>query len=62
MRHAERPTEMLLEQQDANRKAARYRNPETGQRHFCHLKTFRAAFVKDMLAIRDELRRRRIRK
>ena len=56
---AERPTEMLRRQQNANRNAARFRHPETGRRHFCHLPTFRAAFVVDMLAIRAELHRRK---
>lgn len=58
MRHKDRPTDMLLRQQQANRNAARYRNPETGQRHFCHLPLFRWAFVIDMLLIRETLRSR----
>jgi hypothetical protein len=59
MEHKNRPTDMLIRQQAANRNAARYRNPETKQRHFCHLPLFRSAFVLDMLAIRKELRLRK---
>lgn len=59
MKHVDRPTDMLLRQLDANRKAAQYRNPETGVRHFAHIPTFRAAFVRDILAIRYALRMRK---
>lgn len=58
MTHAERPTDMLRRQLLANRLAVRYRNRETGLRHFCHDKLYRPAFVSDILAIRAELRRR----
>lgn len=58
MSYQDRPTEMLKRQQAANRLAARYRNPETGRRLFAHDAVFRAAFVRDMLAIRGELRSR----
>lgn len=54
----DRPTDMLIRQQTANRKAIRYRNPETGWRHFCHDKLYRRAYVLDILAIRAELRKR----
>lgn len=56
----ERPTDMLLRQLKANRNAARYRNPETGQRHHAHVKLFRPYFVREMLAMRAELRKRGI--
>lgn len=52
MKHADRPTEMLVRQMQANRIAARNR------KHFCHLPRFRSAFVKDILAIRKVLRER----
>lgn len=58
MTHAERPTEMLKRQMLANRNAVLGHNPETGKRHFCHERLFRAAFVRDILAIRRELRNR----
>lgn len=60
MTHGERPTEMLIRQQAANRKAAQYRNPETGKRHHAHFDLFRAAFIRDILAIRKELRERKV--
>ena len=40
----------------AYRTAARYRNPETGKRHFAHYDTFRASFVRSMLSLRSYLR------
>jgi hypothetical protein len=56
----ERPTEMLLRQMQANRSAARYRNPEKPWiRHHAHLPRFRPYFVGEMLAMRAELRLRR---
>lgn len=58
MRIEERPTDMLMRQQAANRNAARYRNPETGKRHHAHIPQFRPWFVREMLAMRAELRRR----
>jgi hypothetical protein len=58
MLHSERPTDMLIRQQEANRKAVTYRNSETGRRHYCHYALFRAAFIRDILAIRKELRKR----
>lgn len=58
MRIEDRPTEMLLRQHEANRSAARYRNPETGKRHHAHIAQFRPHFVREMLAMRAELRRR----
>lgn len=54
-----RGTEMLKRQLAANRNAARYRNPETGRRHFAHVMPFRPHFVREMLWMRDELRIRR---
>ena len=61
MDHSERPTDMLARQMTANRNAACYRNRETGARHFCHDSRYRAAFVRDILAIRKELRSRGVR-
>jgi hypothetical protein len=60
MKHSERPTEMLLRQMAARRGAARFRNKQTGQRHFCHEKTFCAAFVEDTLFLRREIRSRAV--
>ena len=56
--YSARPTDMLERQLLANRKAVRYRNPETGKRHYCHYDLFRAAFIRDIRGLRDELRRR----
>jgi len=56
MKHTERPLDMLLRQMQANRNAARYRNKQTGQRHFCHEKNFRAAFVQDTLLLRAAIK------
>lgn len=53
-----RPTEMLLRQMQANRSAARYRNPENGKRHHAHIPRYRPFFVGEMLAMRAELRKR----
>lgn len=54
-----RPTEMLLRQMKANRNAARYRNPEKPKvRHHAHIDRFRPYFVREMLWMRDELRKR----
>lgn len=53
MNISERPTDMLERQLKANHHAARRRN------HFAHLPLFRAAFVRDILAMRAELRTRR---
>ena len=58
MNHDDRPTDMLLRQQEANRKAARYRD-DKGRQNFCHLPMFRFAFIRDILAIRAELRKRK---
>jgi hypothetical protein len=59
--YSARPTEMLKRQLAANRFAIRYRNPETGKRHFCHLPyfTYKAAFLRDTLGLRAELRKRK---
>lgn len=55
-----RPTEMLVRQLAANRNAARYRNPEKPWiRHHAHVAAFRPWFVREMMAMRDELRKRR---
>lgn len=53
-----RPTEMLLRQLSANRVAARGRDAN-GHKLFCHIKPFRPHFVREMLWMRDELRKRR---
>lgn len=58
MNISDRPTEMLLRQLKANRNAARYRNPETGKRHHAHLAQYRPHFVREILAMRAELRNR----
>ena len=55
-----RPTEMLVRQMQANRNAARYRNPENGKRHHAHVDLFRPYFVRELLAMRAELRRRNV--
>jgi hypothetical protein len=47
-----RPTEMLERQLAANRHAAR------DQRHHAHIDRYRPHFVREILAIRAELRRR----
>lgn len=56
--YSERPTDMLQRQLLANRSAARYRNPESGRPHFAHDPIYRRHFVVEVLAMRDELRRR----
>lgn len=56
MEHSKRPLDMLLRQLAANRSAARYRNKETGQRHFCHLTTYVRAFVEDTLKLRAAIK------
>lgn len=53
-----RPTDMLQRQLHANRVAARMRNPETGRRHFAHTLPYRPFFVREMLAMKEELRKR----
>lgn len=56
---AARPTEMLVRQLAANRSAARYRNPEKPKvRHHAHIDKYRPHFVREILAMRAELRRR----
>lgn len=50
--YASRPADMLRRQLLANRKAARDR------RSFAHLMPYRPHFVRDILALRAELRRR----
>jgi hypothetical protein len=42
----------------AFRKAARYRNPETGRRHFAHDPTYRKHFVLRILELRRRLKSR----
>lgn len=58
MKVSERPTDMLLRQFDALRKAIRYRNPETGKRHHCHEKHFSRWFIVGVREFRDELIKR----
>lgn len=58
MRHEDRPTDMLQRQLFANRASVRYRNPETGMRHFCHLPLYREAFLRDILSARKVLKSR----
>lgn len=58
MKIEDRPTEMLLRQLHANRNAARYRNPENGKRHHAHWMPYRPHFVREILAMRAELKQR----
>ena len=51
-------TDRLRETLKALRNAVRYRNPETGRRHFCHGSEHRAVFADGIKQRRDELRRR----
>ena len=57
MKIEDRPTDMLLRQQAANRAAAKGRDRH-GRKLFCHLMPFRPHFVREMLAMRAELRQR----
>jgi hypothetical protein len=50
---------MLERQLLANRNAIRLRRDRPPFRHFCHLPLFRAAFVRDVVGLRNEIRRRR---
>lgn len=59
MRIEERPTEMIERQLQANRNAARYRNPENGRRHHAHLMPFRPHFVLEIMTMRAVLKSRR---
>lgn len=43
----------------ALRAAARYRNPETGRRHFAHIMPYRPHFVTGILELRRLLRTRK---
>lgn len=52
MKLEDRPTEMLLRQMLANRSAARRRD------HHAHVLPFRPYFVREILAMRAELKRR----
>jgi hypothetical protein len=56
VKHSERPIDMLVRQLAANRSAARYRNKETGLRHFCHEPIFRPYFINDIILLRHALR------
>lgn len=58
MDYADRPDDMLARQMDALRNAARFRNKETGARHFAHLPQFRKAFIRGIMAIRKVQRER----
>lgn len=40
----------------ALREAVRYRNPETGRRHHCHQREYRAGWIASMRAYRQALR------
>jgi hypothetical protein len=50
----DRPTDMLERQMQANRNAARNR------RHHAHLAQYRPHFVREILAMRQELRKRKM--
>ena len=52
MKIEDRPTDMLLRQLAANRSAAR------DQKHHAHIDRYRPHFVREILAMRAELRRR----
>lgn len=58
MKIADRPTEMLERQLLANRKAARERRDKYGRPTFQHILPYRPHFVRDILAMRAELKRR----
>jgi hypothetical protein len=58
MKIEQRPTEMLERQLLANRKAARQRLDKYGRKTFQHIMPYRPHFVRDILAMRAELRRR----
>ena len=55
----DRPTDMLQRQLLALRKAVRYRNPNNRRRNFCHLNEYRASYLRNILAMRGELRKRK---
>lgn len=58
MRIEDRPTEMLERQLMANRLAARNRKDQYGRKTFPHILPYRPHFVREILAMRAELRRR----
>ena len=57
--YVERDLETLERQLKANRGSARYRNGETGHRHFCHENTFRQHFVRDIIGLRAAIKERK---
>lgn len=57
-----RSTDMLQRQLLANRRAARNRNPQNGRKHFAHDRIYRRHFVAEIIVMRDELRRRGVRR
>lgn len=57
MKLEERPTDMLQRQLAANRAAAKGRD-RNRRKLFCHVLPFRPYFVREMLAMRCELRLR----
>jgi hypothetical protein len=54
----DRPTEMLERQMLANRNAARNRLDRNGRKTFPHILPYRPHFVREILAMRAELRAR----
>lgn len=57
MRIEDRSTDMLKRQLAANRVAAKGRD-RYGRKLFCHILPYRPYFVREMLAMRAELRKR----
>lgn len=57
MNIADRPTDMLERQLAANRVAARGRDRH-GRKLFCHLMPYRPYFVREIIAMRRELKQR----
>jgi hypothetical protein len=58
MKIEDRPTDMLLRQMQANRNAARNRRDKNGRPTFPHILPYRPHFVREILEMRRELRRR----
>ena len=58
MRIADRPTDMLIRQLQANRLAARKRLDKHGRKTFPHILPYRPHFVREIIAMRAELHKR----
>ena len=57
--YSERDLETLERQLLALRGSARFRNKQTGHRHFCHEKIFREPFIRGMKELRKEIKERK---